>query len=115
MKEIRNIRTRFLKRKAPFVVSFVLFALLVIVLWEGAQHLTAKAKAETREARLVLPNAAAQRKGILEAQRETNAKLGELLSLLRNGKIKVIVVDDKTSKKAGEKNSAVKQKKSKSK
>ena len=46
---------------------------------------------------------------------ERIAKLGELLSLLRSGKVKVIVVDDKTSKKAGEKNSADKKKKSKSK
>ncbi len=115
MKENRNIRTRFLEGRAPFVVSLVLSVLLGIVLWEGAQHLTLKAEAETRKARMLLPNSAAQRNAILQAQRETTAKLGELLDLLRSGKVKIIVVDDETSKKAGEKNRTRDKKKSKSK
>ncbi len=90
MKEIRYIRTRFLEGRAPLVVSLALSALLGIVLWEGAQHLTVKA-----EAALLLPDPAAQRNAILKAQQETNVKLGELLHLLKSGKLKVIITSEK--------------------
>ena len=102
MKDIRNIRTKPLGTRAPMVISLVLSALLGVVLWEGAQHLTVKA-----EAALLLPDPAAQRNAILKAQQETNVKLDELLRLLKSGKLKVIVTS--------EKDTASEQKKSKSK
>ncbi len=102
MKDIRNIRTKSLGNRAPIVISLVLSALLGVVLWEGAQHLTVKAEA----AALLLPDPAAQRNAMLKAQQETNAKLGELLRLLKSGKLKVIVTS--------EKDTANEQKKSKS-
>ena len=103
LKDIRNIRTKPLGNRAPIVISLVLSALLGVVLWEGAQHLTVKAEA----AALLLPDPAAQRNAMLKAQKETNAKLGELLRLLKSGKLKVIVTSEKDT--TGE------QKKSKSK
>jgi len=91
LKDIRNIPTKLLGNRAPIVISLVLAALLGIVLWEGGQHLSVKAEA----AGLLLPDPAAQRIAILKAQQETNVKLGELLLLLKSGKLKVIITSEK--------------------
>jgi hypothetical protein len=68
-------------------------AVLAIVAWEGFVATQRPASAETKP-RMVL-NAGAQRQELINAQRETTAKIDKLINLLTSGKVKVTVAADK--------------------
>jgi hypothetical protein len=82
----------------------VLLTVMVIGLWA---HTPGPSEATAAE----MPrgfDAAGQRRSILEAQQETNKKLGELIELLRSGQAKVQVAAPAAS---GESNAATQPKK----
>lgn len=75
-----------------------LLAVLVLAVWVQAPSSSTAYAAEQPQGF----DAAAQRKAIVEAQQETNRKLGELIDLLRSGQMKVQLADDAKTGARGE-------------
>jgi len=75
------------------ILLMAVTAVLAIVAWEGFIAGEEPATAQTKP-RMVL-NAGAQRQELINAQRETTAKIDKLINLLSSGKVKVTIVADK--------------------
>ncbi|MFW6133269.1 MAG: hypothetical protein ACOC8F_05175 [Planctomycetota bacterium] len=79
-------------------VIAVLLTVLIVGLWADGTPDARPARAAESFA-----NATEQRKAIIDAQEATTAKLGELIALLRSGKVEVRLADapDKAPKEGG--------------
>jgi len=66
----------------------VLLTVLIVGLWATGLDLSADARAATP-----FGDSGEQRQEYITLQKETNSKLGELVSLLRSGEVKVQLVD----------------------
>ncbi len=74
----------------------VMLAMLVLVMWVENVRFTRQAEAAEK-----LFDTVAQRNRMVDQQKITNAKLGELISLLKSGQVKVKLATDDEKKKVG--------------
>lgn len=75
----------------------VLLTVLILSLW-ATQPVALRADAGE-----MFADAAAERKSMIEEQKETNKKLDELIALLKSGEAKMQVQDKKVDEDGGEK------------
>ena len=78
-------------------VIAVLLTVVILGLWSDGVHVSDSVQAGSGGGFL---DSAAQRKALIDNQKETNETLKQILTYLKSGKMKV-VVDDKTAAKAG--------------
>lgn len=69
----------------------VLLAALVLCAWVGQGPMIPAANAETATEDANYGDAAAQRKAMVKVQEQTNARLDDLIKLLKSGEVKVQV------------------------
>ena len=84
--------------KGTLILTIVISAIVAIVAWETLRspNLAFGAPKYTKPDPL---DAGVQRQTQIAEQRTTNARLGEIVALLKSGQIKVIAVDEKDAKK----------------
>ena len=84
--------------KGTLILTIVISAIVAVGIWESIRSPNLAFGAPRYKKPDPL-DAGVQRQNLLAEQKTTNAKLGEIITILKSGKMQVIAVDEKDAKK----------------